>query len=64
MGERRLMDIKTDIFNNVKEFLSDLDAAEQLNSLRLTTAAVTTTTDQPAPSLSAFTTTRNIHGQG
>merc|ERR1712240_570389 len=62
LGERRLMDIKTDIFNNVKKFLSDLDAAEQLNSLRLTTA-VATTTDQPAPSLSAFTTTRNIRGQ-
>ena len=54
------MDIKTDIFNNVKKFLSDLDAAEQLNSLRLTTAQ---TTDQPALLLSAFTTTRNIHRQ-
>ena len=57
------MDIKTDIFNNVKKFLSYLDAAEQLNSLRLTNIAATTT-DQPAPSLSAFTTIRFARGQG
>ena len=32
MGDRRLMDIRTDIFNNVKKFISELDNAEQLSS--------------------------------
>ena len=35
MGDRRLMDIKTDIFTNLKEFLAEMEAAEQLSSLRL-----------------------------
>ena len=55
------MDIRTDIFNNIKKFVTDIDAAEQLSSLRLTTAAATTTTTEPlAPSLSAFNITRNF----
>ena len=33
MGERRLIDIKIDIFNNIKEFLSKMETAEQLASL-------------------------------
>ena len=62
LGERRLMDIKTDIFTNTKKFLSDLDAADQLNSIRLNHMAVPP--NQPSPSLSAFTTSRSTRGQG
>ena len=35
MGDRRLMDIKSDIFTNLKEFISEMEAAEQLSSIRL-----------------------------
>ena len=38
LGDRRLMDIKTDIFNNLKEFISEMEDAEQLASLRLQTS--------------------------
>ena len=33
MGDRRLMDIKTNIFTNLKEFLAEMEAAEQLSTL-------------------------------
>ena len=33
LGDRRLMDIKTDIFNNIKEFQSEMEAAEQLAAI-------------------------------
>ena len=49
LGDRRLMDIKTDIFTNTKKFLSDLDATDQLNSIRLNYMAVPP--NQPPPSL-------------
>ena len=35
LGDRCLMDIKTDIFNNIKEFQSEMEAAEQLAAIRL-----------------------------
>ena len=35
MGDRRLMDIKSDIFTNLKEFITEMESAEQLSSLRL-----------------------------
>ena len=38
MGDRRLIDIKTVIFNNIKEFLSEMENAEQLASLQLRTS--------------------------
>ena len=33
LGDRRLMDIKTNIFNNIKEFQSEMEAAEQLAAI-------------------------------
>ena len=33
LGDRRLMDIKTDILNNIKEFQSEMEAAEQINAI-------------------------------
>ena len=33
LGDRQLMDIKTDIFNNITEFLSKMEAAEQLAAI-------------------------------
>ena len=35
MGERRLMDIKSDIFTNLNEFITEMESAEQRSSLRL-----------------------------
>ena len=35
LGDKRLMDIKTDIFNNIKEFQAEMEAAEQLAALRV-----------------------------
>ena len=62
LGDRRLMDIRTDIFNNIKKFLQEMDLTEQLNALKLTAAAATTTTDPPA-SLSAISALQKFHGQ-
>ena len=45
MGDRRLMDIKSDIFTNLKEFISEMEAAEQLSSIRLN--ALTSSTASP-----------------
>lgn len=45
------MDIKTDIFNNIKEFQSEMEAAEQLAAIRLSGTPTATTT---AASLAAF----------
>ena len=50
LGDKRLMDIKTDIFNNIKEFQSEMEAAEQLAAIRLTATPAATT----AASLAAF----------
>ena len=55
LGDRRLMDIKTDIFNNIKEFQSEMEAAEQLAAIRLSGTPAGGT----AASLAAFSTTRN-----
>lgn len=64
LGERHLMDVWTDIFNNIKKFLSELDTAEQLNSLRtqslLPTAAATTN----SLTLTAFSTARSVRSRG
>ena len=35
MEDRRLMDLKTDIFNNIRKFIEELNNAEQLNALRV-----------------------------
>lgn len=61
LGDRRLMDIRTNIFNNIKKFLQEMDSTEQLNALKLTAEAATTTTDPPA-SLSAISPSQNFHG--
>ena len=53
----------TNIFNNIKKFLQEMDSTEQLNALKLTAEAATTTTDPPA-SLSAISPSQNFHGQG
>ena len=50
MDDRRLTDIKNDIFINLKQFLTEMEAEEQLASLRLN--AVSTSLE--TPSLAAF----------
>ena len=50
MDDRRLTDIKNDIFINLKQFLTEMEAEEQLASLRLN--AVSTSSE--TPSLAAF----------
>ena len=55
------MNIKTDIFNNIKEFLKDMDDAEQLASLRLSSSSGTA---QTSSSLAAFSTTRPARPRG
>ena len=63
LGECWLMDIRTDIFNNIKKFLW-VDAAEQLNSLRLQTQQTAAPATQQSPTLAAFQTTNSIQAQG
>ena len=62
MGERRLIDIKTDIFNNIKEFLSEMETAEQLAALRLQSsrAATAATAVTASASLVALSTARAV----
>ena len=62
LGDKRLMDIKTDIFNNIKEFQSEMEAAEQLAAIRLTATPAATT----AASLAAFASakTPRVRGRG
>ena len=60
LGDRRLMDIKTDIFNNIKEFQSEMEAAEQLAAIRLS-GTPTATTDA---SLAAIASSRPTRGRG
>ena len=50
MDDRRLTDIKNDIFINLKQFLTEMEAEEQLASLRLN--AISTSSE--TPSLAAF----------
>ena len=50
MGDRRLMDIKSDIFTNLKQFLAEMETEEQLSSLRLSVMSPSSDT----PSLAAF----------
>jgi len=51
MGERRLTDLKSDIFTNLKQFLTEMEAEEQLASMNLSAMSTTSET----PSLAAFT---------
>merc|ERR1711867_67122 len=60
LGDRRLMDIKTDIFNNIKEFQSEMEGAEQLAAIRLS-GTPTATTDA---SLAAISSSRPTRGRG
>ena len=62
LGDKRLMDIKTDIFNNIKEFQSEMEAAEQLATIRLSGTPTATT----AASLAAFASakTPRVRGRG
>merc|ERR1711867_9809 len=60
LGDRRLMDIKTDIFNNIKEFQSEMEAAEQLAAIRLSGTPTATT----AASLAAISSSRPTRGRG
>ena len=59
MGERHLIDIKTDIFNNIKEFLSEMETAEQLAALRLQYSGAATAATASA-SLAALSTARAV----
>ena len=56
MGDRRLMDIKSDIFTNLKGFITEMENAEQLSSLRLNTL-----TSPPASTTLAVL---NVKGRG
>ena len=60
LGDRRLMDIKTDIFNNIKEFQSEMEAAEQLAAIRLSGKPAGGT----AASLAAFASAKNTRARG
>lgn len=60
LGDRRLMDIKTDIFNNIKEFQSEMEAAEQLAAIRLSGTPTATT----AASLAAISSSKPTRGRG
>ena len=64
LGDRRLMDIKTDIFNNLKEFIGEMEGAEQLASLRLQTSHQTAVAASTSPTLAAFSTARSARGRG
>ena len=64
LGDRRLMDIKTDIFNNLKEFISEMEDAEQLASLRLQTSHQTAVAASNSTTLAAFSTARSARGRG
>ena len=64
LGDRRIMDIRTDIFNKIKKFTAELDSAEQLNSLRLQTSLSAAATAQNSATLAAFNTAKNFHGRG
>ena len=54
------MDIKTDIFNNIKEFQSKMEAAEQLAAIRLSG----TPTASTAASLAAFASAKTTRARG
>ena len=55
IDDRRLMDLKTDIFNNIKKFIEELNNAEQLNALRVQTAGISlAATAAGSPSLAAL----------
>ena len=54
------MDIKTDIFNNIKEFQSEMEAAEQLAAIRLSGTPTATT----AASLAAFASAKTPRARG
>ena len=58
------MDIKTDIFNNLKEFISEMEDAEQLASLRLQTSHQTAVAASNSTTLAAFSTARSARGRG
>ena len=62
LGDNRHMDIRTNIFNNVKKFITELDNAEQLNSLCLQTSLSAASTAQSLPTLAAFSTVRGGRG--
>ena len=63
MGDRRLMDIKTDIFNNIKEFLSEMETAAQLAALCLQSSGAATAVTASA-SLAALSTARAVRPRG
>ena len=54
------MDIKTDIFNNIKDFQSEMEAAEQLTAIQLSGTPAGGT----AASLAAFASARNTRSRG
>ena len=60
LENRRLMDIRSDIFNNVSKFISDIESAESLSTLTIWASGISTS-PLPAPgspSLSAFSSAR------
>ena len=60
LENRRLMDIRSDIFNNVTKFISDIESAESLSALTIRASGINASS-LPAPgspSLSAFSSAR------
>ena len=58
------MDLRTNIFNNVKKFIQELDTVEQLHSMRLYTDLPQGATSQNSPTLPAFNSTRGQRQRG
>ena len=55
MEDRRLMDLKTDIFNNIRKFIEELNNAKKLNALRVLRAGISLAAIAAgSPSLAAF----------
>ena len=58
LENRRLMDIRTDIFNNVTKFIGDIERAELLLAHTLRLAGLVASSIPGSPSLSAFSAAR------
>ena len=60
------MDLKTDIFNNIRKFIEELNNAKKLNALRVLTAGISlASTATGLPSLAALAIVSNCsRGRG
>ena len=60
LENRRLMDIRSDIFNNITKYITDIESAESLSALRMRSSGIATSSIPlpGSPSLSAFNAAR------